>query len=206
MTSFVAKQCPSVDTIEKWVKKNTKVGAKTVFHNEMVIVQNAKNYAAEVGGEFWGSVYSQSQFRHWIKECGEGDEQDKLLPRMHQALAQATTGQAYLMLAKGQAPAPGSYWMQHEWPALQGRVPVTAVNPSKVSETLANWTPDSNWNRDFEFDETAAQETPSLFRELLDGFYLCVELGLIFFSLYFVLMSFICVMDLMGYAAMTDWV
>ncbi|KAF7858935.1 hypothetical protein EAF04_008976 [Stromatinia cepivora] len=151
-----AKQCPSVDTIEKWVKENTKVGAKTVFYTGTATNQNAKDYAAKIGGEFWGSVYPTNQFLDWIDECGEGPEQDKLVPRMAQALAQATTGHAYVMLPRGQALAPGSVWMQNEWPALRGRVSVTAVNPLKVSETLANWTPNSHWKRDFGFEETSA--------------------------------------------------
>ncbi|KAB8293765.1 hypothetical protein EYC80_009250 [Monilinia laxa] len=145
-----AKEFPSVETIENWVKTNTRVGGKTVFYTGTTATnQNAKDYAATIGGEYWGSVYPTNQFLDWIEECGEGVEQNKLVPRMAQALAQATTGQAYILLRRGEVLTPG---MQTERPALQGRVPVTAVNVLKVSETLSNWTPNSHFKRDSAFD------------------------------------------------------
>ncbi|KAA8565480.1 hypothetical protein MFRU_006g00630 [Monilinia fructicola] len=151
-----ANECPSVETIENWVRTHTRVGAKTVFYTGTTATnQNAKDYAATIGGEYWGSVYPTDQFLDWIEECGVGVEQNKLVPRMAQALAQATTGQAYVLFRRGEVLAPGSVWMQNEWPALQGRVPVTAVNALKVSETLANWTPDSHFKRDSGLDDTS---------------------------------------------------
>ncbi|KAI9640593.1 hypothetical protein NHQ30_010892 [Ciborinia camelliae] len=150
------KQCPDVQTIENWIKHNSKVGAKTVFYTGTATNQNAKDYAAHIGGEYWGSVFPNTQFLDWIDECGVGPEQDKLVPRMAQALAQATTGHAYILLPRGSTLAPGSIWMQNEYPALQGRVPVTAVNPLDISQTLANWTPNSHWKRDLGLDEDSA--------------------------------------------------
>ncbi|APA08461.1 hypothetical protein sscle_04g032310 [Sclerotinia sclerotiorum 1980 UF-70] len=71
------------------------------------------SYAAKIGREFCGSVYPANQLLDWIPECGEGHEQDKLVPRK----TQAAVGQAYLMLPNGQALAPDSVWTQNEWSA-----------------------------------------------------------------------------------------
>ncbi|QSZ36172.1 hypothetical protein DSL72_007297 [Monilinia vaccinii-corymbosi] len=129
-------------------------GAKTVFYTGTTTTnQNAKDYAAAIDGKYCGFVYPTKQMLNWLEECGVSVEQNKLIPRMAQALAQATTGQAYLLLRRGEVLAPDSVWMQDEWPALQDRVPITAVNTLEASDTLANWTPNNHIEHNFEFDD-----------------------------------------------------
>ncbi|KAI1498684.1 hypothetical protein F5X99DRAFT_411862 [Biscogniauxia marginata] len=107
----VRGECPSVETIQDWLRKNTKVGDKTVFYTNPVSSQMALNYANAIG-----------------------PEQDKLTARMAQALAKESKGEAFIMMQKGKAIPPNYIWLKDEYPNLKGRVKVTAVNYLDVND------------------------------------------------------------------------
>ncbi|KAI0406622.1 hypothetical protein F4802DRAFT_556802 [Xylaria palmicola] len=136
-------ECPSVQDIRDWLKG--KVGDKTVFYTQPASNQDAKNYAQQVGGNYWGSVYNQGIMLDWLQICGPGPEQDKLTPRMAEALALESTGEAFVMMQRGAPLPPNTIWLNNEYPNLAGRVKVTAVNNQNVNEKFENWTPGSNW-------------------------------------------------------------
>ena len=82
------KECPSVKDIEDWIKADRQqVGARTVFYTKPAETREAQIYAGTIGAEFWGSVFDdKKQLYTWFEECGVGDEQNKLFPRMSEAL------------------------------------------------------------------------------------------------------------------------
>jgi hypothetical protein len=127
--------CPSLSTIETYAK--TRVSTNTVFYTGSASAQQASNFAAtlEPKGVTYSDAFPHEQFLAWIDECGVGPEQDKLVPRMSEALALATRGTAYVLLPAGQAIDPKKIWSTAEYPALQKNgVEVWAVNSKDVSQ------------------------------------------------------------------------
>lgn len=118
--------CPSVQTIQDWIKSNAAVGANTVFYTAGAKQAQAATFAATLdGGQYWGKVFGV-KYLDWLDECGSGAAQDKLFPRMGEALAKQSTGEAYVLMSKGRPIA--DFWKNYEYPSLKDRVKVTAVN------------------------------------------------------------------------------
>lgn len=95
------RACPSVEDIEIWINANTDVGAKTIFYTAGAKSENARAFQAENGGHYWGEIFGD-KWLEWIGECGEGDEKNKLFPRMGEALAKCTTSNAFVLMSKGE--------------------------------------------------------------------------------------------------------
>jgi len=105
-----AGECPSVETIQEWLRGNTGIGERSVFYTGSASNEQAKNYAAKVGGQYWGSLFPQDKFFDWIDECGTGPEQDKLVPRMAEAMAKESYGEAFVLLPKNEPVNTGKIW------------------------------------------------------------------------------------------------
>ncbi|KAF9775380.1 hypothetical protein IL306_006512 [Fusarium sp. DS 682] len=122
------RDCPSVDTIREWIQDNASVGDNTVFYTAGAKQEQAKAFAEQKvdNGNYWGKVFGL-KYLDWIEECGEGPEQDKLFPRMGEALARESTNTAYVIMVKGSAIA--NFWKDNEYPYLsENGVKIIAVN------------------------------------------------------------------------------
>jgi hypothetical protein len=95
------RACSSIQDIQIWINANTDVGAKTIFYTASAKSENAKAFQAENGGHYWGEIFG-NKWLEWIEECGEGDAQNELFPRMGQALAKCTTSNAFVLMNKGE--------------------------------------------------------------------------------------------------------
>ncbi|KAI0122300.1 hypothetical protein F4814DRAFT_205386 [Daldinia grandis] len=143
--------CPTVDQIRTWIRNQGITLDKTVFYTSPSSTnRDAMNYANRINGKFWGNVYPNDQYYEWLGDCGPGPAQDDLAPRMSEALARETTGEAYVLLKKGTTPRPQSVFMIYEYPNLN--VKVYAVNPEDPDETK-EWTPGTNWKRAVPFGD-----------------------------------------------------
>ncbi|KAF5661365.1 hypothetical protein FCIRC_11844 [Fusarium circinatum] len=123
------RDCPSVDTLRQWIRDNAKVGENTVFYTAKATQDQAKAFAEQkvTDGTYWGKVFADNKYLDWIVECGEGPEQDKLFPRMGEALARESSGTAYVIMVKGNKIE--EFWENHEYPYLkENKVKVIAVN------------------------------------------------------------------------------
>ncbi|KAJ6781259.1 hypothetical protein PWT90_10244 [Aphanocladium album] len=121
------RDCPSVETIQNWIKENAQVGENTVFYTAGAKQDQAIAFANTLdNGQYWNKVFGV-KYLDWLSECGAGAEQDKLFPRMGEALAKQSTGTAYVMMVKGRPIA--DFWKNYEYPSLKDNgVKVTAVN------------------------------------------------------------------------------
>ncbi|KAF9874448.1 hypothetical protein CkaCkLH20_08011 [Colletotrichum karsti] len=126
------RDCPSVDSIRDWIKDNAKVGTNTVFYTAGAKQAQAEAFAATLdgGGQYWNKVFGD-QYLDWLDECGPGAEQDKLFPRMGEALAKESSGTAYVMMVKGKPIA--DFWKNYEYPNL-GNAKIIAVNADDFND------------------------------------------------------------------------
>lgn len=133
------RDCPTVETIEDWIKDNRpSVGENTIFYTAGAKQVQAENFAATLDeANYWGKVWQRSGqlpiWDEWLDECGAGPEQDKLFPRMGEALARRSSGTAYVIMVQGQAIQ--QFWLNNEYPYLKDRVRVIAVNADDFEDT-----------------------------------------------------------------------
>ncbi|ENH71312.1 hypothetical protein FOC1_g10006169 [Fusarium oxysporum f. sp. cubense race 1] len=129
------RDCPSVDTIRQWIRDNASVGENTIFYTAGAKQEQAKAFAEQkvTDGNYWGKVFDNNKYLDWIEECGEGPEQDKLFPRMGEALARESSGTAYVIMIKGNAIA--NFWKDNEYPYLdENGVKIIAVNAENFDD------------------------------------------------------------------------
>nr|RBQ84080.1 hypothetical protein FVER53263_13267 [Fusarium verticillioides] len=129
------RDCPSVDTIRQWIRDNANVGENTIFYTAGAKQEQAKAFAEQkvTDGNYWGKVFDNNKYLDWIEECGEGPEQDKLFPRMGEALARESSGTAYVIMIKGNAIA--NFWKDNEYPYLdENGVKIIAVNAENFDD------------------------------------------------------------------------
>ncbi|KAF4499314.1 hypothetical protein FAGAP_4519 [Fusarium agapanthi] len=123
------RDCPSVDFIRQWIRDNAKVGEDTIFYTAEATQDQAKAFSEQkvTDGNYWGKVFANNKYLDWIVECGEGAEQDKLFPRMGEALARESSGTAYVIIVKGNEIK--DFWKSNEYPYLkENDVKIIAVN------------------------------------------------------------------------------
>jgi len=126
----LAPQCPTVNAIAAWLGQNSQIGNNTVFWSSPSTKPQAKTFKETIGGQYWGSVYPDSQFNQWAKDCGPNPiEQEKLELHMSAALGKMSTDTAYIMIAGGVQPKPTSIFMKYEYTGLvQNKAVVWAVD------------------------------------------------------------------------------
>lgn len=126
------RDCPSVETIQQWIQDNASVGENTIFYTAGAKQEQAKAFADTVAGQYWGKVFGD-QYLDWLGECGAGAEQDKLFPRMGEALAKESKTTAYVMMLKGKPIA--DFWKNYEYPTLnENGVKIIAVNTEDFND------------------------------------------------------------------------
>ncbi|KAF5615413.1 hypothetical protein F52700_13383 [Fusarium sp. NRRL 52700] len=129
------RDCPSVDTIREWIRNNAKVGENTIFYTAEATQNHAKAFAEQkvTDGNYWGKVFADNKHLDWLDECGAGPEQDKLFPRMGEALARDSSGTAYVIMVKGNEIK--DFWKDNEYPYLKkNKVKVIAVNAANFDD------------------------------------------------------------------------
>lgn len=135
--------CPTTGDIQKWLQDNRQVGDNTVFYNGKGLVHAAERLAEAVGGAYWGTAYpdvdNEAQYLKFMDQgCTTPAQQNSVIPNMSEALAEETTGTAYVLLIPGSAIAPESIWVKKEYPALQRNgVTVIAVNGNDITDQKA---------------------------------------------------------------------
>lgn len=126
------RDCPTVETIERWIDDNASVGENTVFYTAGAKQEQARQFSDTLdNGNYWNQVWG-NQWLDWLDECGTGAGQDDLFPRMGEALAKKSTGTAYVMMLKGQPL--NDFWKNYEDPSLKDRVKITAVNAEDFND------------------------------------------------------------------------
>ncbi|KAF4454075.1 hypothetical protein F53441_3360 [Fusarium austroafricanum] len=129
------RDCPNVRTIRDWIVDNASVGENTIFYTAGAKQEQAKAFADQKvnNGNYWGKVFGD-KWLDWLSECGPGSEQDKLFPRMGEALARESKGTAYVIMVKGNAIA--DFWKNNEFPYLnENGVKIIAVNAADFDDT-----------------------------------------------------------------------
>ena len=126
------RDCPSVETIQTWIQDNASVGENSVFYTAGAKQEQAKAFSDTINGQYWNKVFG-NKWLDWLDECGAGAEQDKLFPRMGEALAKESKTTAYVMMLKGNPPA--DFWKNYEYPSLNANgVKITAVNAEDFND------------------------------------------------------------------------
>ncbi|KAH9866807.1 hypothetical protein J1614_008500 [Plenodomus biglobosus] len=126
------RDCPSVEAIQNWIQDNANVGENTVFYTAGAKQEQAKAFSDTIDGQYWNKVFGD-QYLDWLEECGPGSEQDKLFPRMGEALAKESKTTAYVMMLKGRPIA--DFWRNYEYPSLKDNgVKIIAVNAEDFND------------------------------------------------------------------------
>jgi len=112
--------CPSTAEIATYLKQHTKVGDNTVFYSAPVPSRQASDFAKTKHGHSYPDLINNEILFHFLDLCGHTPaEQDKLIPRISEAIAEASTGTAYVLISGKQPPKEGSIWVKVEFPALK---------------------------------------------------------------------------------------
>ncbi|KAJ4470238.1 hypothetical protein J3R30DRAFT_3241035, partial [Lentinula aciculospora] len=114
-------QCPETETIVEYLKENTNIGPNTVFYTSPISAAQAGAIAKQLTppGNFYSNLITSEMQLQWLEECGPGPEQDKLVPRISEAIALASSDIAYLVIEEGTEPKDTSIWVKYEFPALK---------------------------------------------------------------------------------------
>jgi len=134
--TIFARACPTVTDLVPHLQARG-LGGNTVFYTKPMTNQQAQAFAATLHppGQGFFSLVSFDDRMAWIDQCNEPGpgqnkegEQNKLTPRISQALAQGATGTAYILISAGaDINAPGSIWGNVEFPTLQRNPAITEV-------------------------------------------------------------------------------
>ena len=147
-----ARACPAVNDLVPQLKAKGLAG-NTIFYTKPVPARQASGFAGSLHpiGQGFFSLVSSNQQLDWIDQCnvvGAGQnapaEQNKLVPRISQALAQGATGTAYILISAGaDINAPGTIWGTIEFPTLQRNSAITQVirvDPENTNSQSVVWT------------------------------------------------------------------
>ena len=161
-----ARACPSAGELARQFT-NQGVGENTVFWTGPKKVNRIQAFSSSLTpkGKWYDDVINDKVMQDLKNLCGsDRDEQWKIVQRISEGLAIASSDTAYVLIAKGEDPKQGdSVWKRVEFPALMRNTlikKIVRVDPADISSTSVIWTPKDGVDLDVDYDKPPANWNP----------------------------------------------
>ena len=161
-----ARACPTAGDLARQFTAQG-VGDNTVFWTGPKKVDRILAFSSSLTpkGKWYEDVVNDKLMQNLKNLCGsDRDEQWKIVQRISEGLALASSETAYMLIEKGQNPKEGeSVWKRIEFPTLMRNTlikKIVRVDPDDISTTSVIWTPKDGVDLDVEYNSPPANWNP----------------------------------------------